>query len=883
MVTKLTPPPISKNQVLRESLLARMGENDPGRKLILVHAPAGFGKTSLLLQYHEARRREGITALWMNMDNADNDLDRFVLHLQAGWKRATSRQSNTPLQDPPGLIEQLASYGSPFSLILDEFESIQSPSVLNFIEQVLDYLPAHGELVLGSRHLPSISLGRMRTRGQLLELSHTDLRLNFAESTAMLDKQLRRSLKPQDVTILHERTEGWPAAIHLAALALPDHVEPGNFFASFSGSHAELAQFLAEDILEKLSDDERGFLLQTSILHELNAGLCDWLTNREDSQLLLEQLSRANLFLVPLNNEHSSYRYHGLFASFLYERLKATSSLNIFELHRRAASWYLHHDRPIPAIEHLLQDHDQHAAVALLSEHAEGLLAEGRVRRLLRWFDLLQPGMVNQLQEPQLNLSRAWALVLNRHHAQAQPIIDGVLQAATNEESRRLVNEAQTLQCLQLSMTDHIAASHKASAQQLKELEPDQYLENGVLSSIVAYCMIALSQYDDARQIMSQAMQRDHQLRTTFVRSLSDAHDGSIDLIQARLGLARVRLEGSYERAWMSSSKTLPGGKATIGVPLAEVLYELDELERAQHVLGECLAYARENGTVDALITSFLLLSRIAFADGDRESALHYLKELEEIATDTGLERAGASAKLEFARVLWLEGDSESADQKLQGLKPLDIWQKESAYQLPAQDIETPELLDWRLRVSAGDAHTVVPELKQAMKAAISSRRNRRALKLRILLSVAQKADGKLGTALQSLTEALQIASKEGFIRTFLDEGSSVEELLNSWFKQHGEIAERQSISSEFLNRLRSRLSVQPQAPRSASPIREALTRRELQVVQQLSEGARNRTMAERMFVSETTIKAHLRNISAKLGANSRTEAVAIARRLGLI
>ncbi|MCY1419234.1 HTH-type transcriptional regulator MalT [compost metagenome] len=432
-------------------------------------------------------------------------------------------------------------------------------------------------------------------------------------------------------------------------------------------------------------------------------------------------------------------------------------------------------------------------------------------------------------------------------------------------------------------MTDHIAACHQSSAQQLKELEPDQYLEHGVLSSIVAYCMIALNQYDDARQIMSQAMQRDHQLRTTFIRSLSDAHDGSIDLIQARLGHALSRLESSYERVWMTSAKTLPGGKATVGVPLAEVLYELDELERAQRILGECLAYARENGTVDALITSFLLLSRIALAGGDRESALRYLKELEAIATDSGLQRAGASAQLELARLLWLEGDLDAANQKLEHLKPLEVWQNVSGYQLPAQDIESPELMHWRLRIAMGEAHPVVAELKHAIKAAMLSRRYRRALKLRILLGSALMADNKPGPALQTLTETLQTASKEGFIRTFLDEGPTVEALLLLWFKQYGELAESLSISTEFLVRLRAQISAHPTPSGKDTPIREALTRRELEVLRHLAEGARNRTMAERMFVSETTIKAHLRNISAKLGANSRTEAVAIARREGLI
>jgi len=857
----------------------------PSRKLLLIHAPAGFGKTSLLLQYHALRQQHQAATLWMNLDNADNDLDRFVLHLQSGYQQMISRGIQASPSDSPGLLEQLAAFGKPFSLILDEFEALQNPSVMHFIEQLLHHLPAHGELVIGTRSIPALHLGRLRSRSQILELSHAELRFSLTESMEMITQRPGRPIKARDAGILHDRTEGWPAAIHLAALALPADVDPGTFFASFSGSHAELAQFLAEEILDELSEETLGFLLKTSILHELNAELCDHLTGRFDSKLQLEKLSRDNVFLLPLNNEHTRYRYHGLFASFLHERLSTAHPADLRSLHRRAAQWYLDHDQPFSAIEHLLQDQDQHAAIALLTAHADTLLAEGRVRRLLRWFALLQPTMIKQIADTPLNLSRAWALVLNRRNAQAQPIIDHFLHIETSAGNLRLIRQARTLQCLQLSMTDHIEACHHQSIALLPQLDPDQILEQGVLVCILAYCKIASNQHDAAHRLMSQAMLRDHQLRTTFIRAVSEANNGIAELIHARPSHALTGLQSSYERIQRQATNIFPGGRANVGIPLAETLYELDELDRAQHILSECLPYARENGTVDALITSYVLSSRIALAGGDREAGLQYLKELENVATDFGLERAVASAQLEHVRLLWLQGEHDAAAQKLEHLETLDIWHERSGYQLPAQDIENPVVMRWRLQITARDARSAVGDLRQAILMASQSQHQRRSLKLRILLSLTFHAEGKLGPALQSLTEALQLASSERMIASFIDEGPRFQALLKLWVHQNGALIEPLGISTEFLSRLASHMPLSP-APTTIAhntTRRESLTRRELEVLRHLAGGARNRAMAQRMFVSETTIKAHLRNISAKLGASSRTEAVAIARHEGLI
>ncbi|MBK5123982.1 helix-turn-helix transcriptional regulator [Burkholderia sp. R-69980] len=881
---KLQYPILPAAQVQRANLLEDMCSKAAGCKVVLVQAPAGFGKSTILSQYRARRHYDGAGVMWLTLDSADNDLDRFVRHLQTGLAKLHGSVADELTGNTFDLIERLAALGRPFVLFLDEFEVLHNPATISYVQQLIECLPTNGEIAIGSRHVPEIGLGRLRVRGQLLELSQAELRFSLEETRELLENQHRLALNGHHVKALHERTEGWVTAIHLFALAISNYRDIGQFIESFSGSHAELAQFLAEDILQRLADDHRDFLLQTSILDELNESLCNHLTQRQDSHIELEFLQRNNLFLIPLDSEHSSYRYHGLFASYLRGQLKATQPDRFLQLHRRAADWLRYQGQPLPAIDHLLHDKDQRDAVTLLNEHAGTMLEQGRVRRLLRWHDRVSPALLRT--QTSLRLTFAWALVLNRRHADAQRIIDDFLADASTTHNSDHIREASSLQCLQLSMTDQIEMCRPASEAHLADVTPAQTLEYGVLVSIVAYCMIASGRYDDARQTMARALQSDRQLNATFIRSLSDAQEGGIDLIQGRLGEARARLERSYERAWSSHPSAIPGGRAVIGIPYGEVLYEHNELERAQRVVSECLPYARENGTVDAFIGAYLLLSRIAGISGDVDSSRRHLQELEDVGLETGLTRAVASAKLESARICWLSGDTQSAQALLDQVEATQELKGNAGYSAPAHDIESVDVMRWRIMIAKGDATRAASELKAGLRAAQSGQRHRRALKLRILLSTALMATGQINPAMKTLTEALQVASRDGFVRIFLDEGENVAALLRTWFSRHRENVDRLDVSTSLCKHLFGAVSTVPvrsEPTATDTNLHPALTRREIQVLRYLADGARTRMIANTLFVSEVTIKAHLRNINTKLGAHGRIEAVAIARRQGIL
>ncbi|WP_295481337.1 LuxR C-terminal-related transcriptional regulator [uncultured Pseudomonas sp.] len=873
ILSKLRAPPRPDQQEPRLDLLERLAHRAP-RKLVLVHAPAGFGKTTLLLQYFEACARDKRRTLWLSLDSADNDLERFVRHLQAGW--GSHRQSGTRTA---GLIEQLALCQEPFSLFLDELEVLDSPDVLALLQQMLEYLPAQGELVVSTRRIPPLRLATLRAHGQLLEIGREHLCLSLEETTRLLHARLARTLSEQDIQLLHARSEGWVAAIQLLTLSLPSHNDPAALLAHFSGSHCDLAHYLTEDILHRLEPSVQEFLLASSVFDRFDAAACDWLLQRHDSQAMLDRLLRDNLFLVPLDSQGSDYRYHSLFVSYLRNQAVRRGADRYQHLHRRAAQWYLQQDRPIRAIDHWLLADDTAAALALLEVHSQSLLEAGRVRRLLRWFDQIAPQWL--VPHPRLRQALAWALILNRRYAQALPHIEAIKRQGPDGAV-----QARTLECLVLALSDQVDACFQACSAHLPHVPTDAPLQHGILVSILCHHLIAANRYEQARDLTNQVINEQRQISQTFIRAINDYNEGCIDLLQGRLLQAQVRLQTSYRASWRDGRQGAPGGRAMIGVPLAEVLYEMNRLDPARRLIGECLPYARHNGHVDALILSYLLLSRLAACDDDRETALRHLTELENIGLDLNLPRVRASARLEQARLHCLQGDLYLSERIVREVEAMPLWQALTGYTLPAQDIETPQLMRWRLAILTGRADEAEPCLRDACQQARQHLRLRRCLKLTLLLAMALQAQDKRQAALLKLTEALKIASDEGFVRSFLDEGEPLFAVLRLWHCRHRQAALPEGVNRGFVEHLIRHIGETPNSP-AASPsapserLIEPLSKRELQVLHYIAEGLRNREIAERIFLSETTIKAHLRRIHAKLDAHSRTQAVAIARRQG--
>jgi LuxR family transcriptional regulator, maltose regulon positive regulatory protein len=319
---KSTAPQPTGHEIARTELCERIFAAGAAR-LVLLRAPAGFGKTTAMLQVYEHFRLTGLPVAWLTLDRADNDLARFLAALSTALGRVIPGL-DTAADDsggPDGLafamIDRVAAHPAPFALFIDDFEALQNPGAIGIVTELIEQLPRGAQLIIGSRGVPDLGLGRLRTRGRLLDVEPAQLRFSEAEVDAFLRQRRGLSLSTDDVRRLHRSTEGWAAALGLASIALENRDNPGRFIAGFSGSNAAVVAYLVEDVLARQTDDIRNFLLRTSVLSELNAPLCDAVCGRSDSADVLRRLEQAHLFLVPLRSDHSQYRYHGMFAEFL--------------------------------------------------------------------------------------------------------------------------------------------------------------------------------------------------------------------------------------------------------------------------------------------------------------------------------------------------------------------------------------------------------------------------------------------------------------------------------------------------------------------------------------------------------------------------------------
>ncbi|MCY1399408.1 Serine/threonine-protein kinase PknK [compost metagenome] len=867
---------VQPTSLVRQKLLEQM-ENAGSAKLMLIRAAAGFGKSTLLRQYRERCRANGRQTTWLSLEPTDNDLPRFIARLDAcmaeldpeGFIESGVLDAISDMEPIYTLLESIAGQTRPFSILLDEFEVIQSPAVLNFIQQLLAALPPHGCLVIASRTAPEIGIGRIRARGQLLEVDPGALRFSLDETATFLRENHRLQLGSVDIAALHRCTEGWVAALYLAALSLKGREDPSTFIQSFSGSNLDLTAYLAEQILAQQSEDCRRFLLQTSVLNRFCAPLCDALTDRNDAQATIDSLLRANLFIFPADEEQRWFRYHSLFAGFLQDVLERQSPGAARELHRAAAHWYLSVNQPIPAIDHLISAGDTHEAIAQLNVHLDDLVRGGLVRLLVRWLAQLPTAALGH--SPRLQLASVWALVLCRRYQSARDFI----------ASHRPSPEIESARLILLACTDRMEEAYELGQELLRRLPTDDHFLYGLTANTMAYVMQATGHYEEARRLLSEAIPYVSQQGAGFMRNVAASVESILDLAQGRLGNALARLQALIQQGLEIGAGKQFGAQISLDMIRSVVLYELDDLEGAQRMLNEGLPYSIDSGVADALIGSHVLLSRIACLHGDTLAGQRYLGELEAVGRDAGSSRIQCAAWMERTRVATLEGRLDAAQQALRQVEKFSDWDRPGVF-MYSNDVDTPTITRLRLRIAQGQCGQSIDSLREAIADAQGRGLMRRVLKLRLLHAMALDGAGRQAEAFDVLTEALQFASHEGFLRTFLDEGARLAELLQRWAVTFQARSSSLGIAPGFLGDLLKRL--EPARQDSAGDGgRDVLTKRELQIIRLLADGCPIPDIATQLFLSENTVKTHIRNVSVKLGTHSRNESLAIARARGLL
>jgi LuxR family maltose regulon positive regulatory protein len=769
-------------------------------------------------------------------------------------------------------------------LFLDDFEVLVEKPVLQLVRQLILHLPAHGMLVLASRSLPEIGLGRLRAMGRLMELGENQLRFSDVEAHTFLNERRRLELTHEQIAQLQHKTGGWIAAMGLASSVLAQRHDRDQFINDFSGSDRLLAQYLTEDVFDSLQADLQIFLLSTCITEEFDLPLCVALTQRGDSRDILEQLQAANLFITALGGEVCVYRYHSLFRQFLRNKLNRDRPGDKSRLHLVAARWYESAGHHVHAIEHFLEGGHVEQACRLLGEAAEYLLQSGRMRLLDRWFSMLPESAWRD--SAYLGVVRIWAMCFTRGPWEAMGLLDAIgSQADYPDASVR--NHVLALRPTLLVMMDKVEEAYAAGTEALRHMPDRPSFASIMLANEMAYILLLMGEQRQSLRMLNLA--RDRSGVGQFHNMYSESIEGIIDLEEGRMREAASR----FRIAAISDPSLGPDGasSAWAGILNAGIHYQRNDLESAERLLQIYLPLARELGMVDHLIAGYRMLARVAAAQGDMDQAFQRLAELEQVGQQRRLKRVVCGAKLERARMLLMQGNLEGARDELDRAKDREVWERERRLRLPAHDVEYWELGDLRWQIFGGRGVEASTRLAQLVRTATAEKRHRRALKMNILRCL-QACDSRtrITEMLPLMESVLRTACAEGLVRTLVDEGERVLLMvrlvlqgLDSAGKSANDLAFRQFLQNLCAQWGPDALDlVRPGDAPEFIPL-EPLTPKEIRILRLLAHGHPNSALAEKLFVSVNTVRTHLRHINSKLGVNNRTEAVAVARKMGLL
>jgi len=897
IATKLYVPKLRRGLVARPRLLERLRRGAEAR-LTLVSAPAGFGKTTLLAEWLGETPGEDRSVAWLSLDPSDNEPSSFWTYVVTALQTAVPGVGSGALEliaSSPlptdlvltALLNELAAAPGEVWLVLDDYHLVDSHDVHDGMTFLLEHLPPHVHVVLSTRADPDLPLARWRVRGELVEIRAADLRFTSDEAATYLSEATGLHLAVGDVEVLEERTEGWIAALQLAALSIQGRDDVSSFIARFAGNDRYIVDYLAEEVLAHQAETVREFLMRTAVLDRLTGSLCDAVTGRDDGSHMLTTLQRANLFLVALDDQREWYRYHHLFADVLRARLLAEQPDLVPLLHQRASRWYEAHDSAEEAVRHALAARDFDRAAYLMELAVPAIRRNRQEAILLGWMKALPDAAVRR--SPVLSVFFGYMLMVSGDLDAFEPRLDDAERAlaagpegsappwAKTEELRTLPATIAIYRASLAQARGDLADTADHAWRAMALAGPSDHLSRGGAAGFLG--LVSWAQGD-----VSSALE-------TFTQAVASLHAAGnlVDELSSTVVLADMWLAAGhpstarrlYERA-LQMSETHEGSvlRATpdLHVGLSELDYEVGDLEAATQHLERAAALGEGTAMAEGRYRWFVAMSRVA--EGDAQEAITLLDKAEQLYRPGFFPEVHPIAAMK-ARVWITHGNlSQAAD-----------WARErgvSATDDAEYLSEFDHLTLVRLLIAGHRAHPNPAAIDQAVRllarlheAADTSGRAGSLVEIRMMRALAQDAQGHRPQALQSLAQAWDEAPEpHGYVRLFLDEGAPMLELLRD--------AEDQGIARDHARRLLSLVkSADPQAPDSvqrppvSSP--DSLSERELQVLRLLDTELSGPQIARELFVSHNTLRTHTKHIFTKLEVTTRRAAVARARERGLM
>jgi LuxR family transcriptional regulator, maltose regulon positive regulatory protein len=905
LASKISLPPLRPSLVARLRLVQSLNEGLASmRRLSLVCAPAGFGKTTLVIDW---LRQTGCPAVWLSLEQADNDLPRFLAYLGAAFQqvdeeigaglRNALRTSQVPAVENmlTGLLNEIASRSDSLILVLDDYHVLTESSIQNGIRYLLDHQPPQLQLVLTTREDPDLPLARLRARDQLTEIRARDLRFSRGETKLFLQEVMGLALSDQDVSVLDGRTEGWAVGLQLAGLSMQKHSDLQAFIADFSGSHRHILDYLTSEVLQQQPESIRSFLMQTSIVDRLHGPLCDAVTQGSDSSQLLAYLEAANLFVIPLDEERNWYRYHPLFSDLLRNQLVRSQPEIISELHRRASCWYVENGDIQAAIDHALQDIDLTLAAHLIERYTFPMLYQGQIALVASWYDRLPHEILES--DPMLCISKVWALALMQRGTRSEEI-DLALQAAIQALDR--VNAGQELRDLVAGHTASIRAfllrspwtgetrerliALSREAQRLLPVEAKDIRSINDLN--IGYAYLGLADLEAARLAFQQAQEEGLSGGNFYAAIYGPINLILIALLDGRRREALQLCDTNIDRFNQVLAGQYFPPIGALYILKGSILLEQNQLTEAEQLVTEGLDLIRWTGESVAHRTGYTALARLRMIQRDHAGMLEVVKALEDTLPKEALYAQALRQRLSLrykpndpglqpdARS-WLSqsgidfGDMAAID----SLNPSSAAYFESylnaAYVMARLEKATPGAYSLdkvqiylRLQLEFAESHGIVSWV----------------VMIAIVRAVLYLSSGKKQEALKSLEVALRAAEPTGLYRLFVDEYEALGPLL-----QELKTRLRDKALNGYVSRLLDASSSRPAKPGIKDRHDVQLSERELDVLQDLARGLSYEEIGQHLFLSLNTIQFHVKSIYRKLQVKKRLHAIEKAREINLI
>jgi LuxR family maltose regulon positive regulatory protein len=890
--------------IARPRLARRLSAASRGA-LTLLAAPAGFGKTTVLTEWLATLPPGAPAVAWLSLDRRDNDPALFWAYVVTAVQAATATAtegvgsqawrmlaSSSPSTEAAvaALLNDLGALPEDLLLLLDDYHLIETPEVHEQITFLLEHQPPQLHVLIATRTDPPLPLARMRAGGQLGELRATDLRFTVEESAAYLNGPMGLRLGKGDLAVLDARTEGWIAALQLAALSMQGRDDVAAFIAGFAGDDHYVVDYLGEEVLSRQSAETRDFLLRTSVLERLTGPLCDAVTAGAGGRAALLALERANLFLVPLDDRRQWYRYHRLFADVLHAHLLDEHAEEVPELHRRASAWFAANGDVPQAIEHVLMSGDWGRAADLMESAVPAMARERREGELARWVRSLPADVVRR--RPVLGVAFAGALTLvsdlgtvGQRLAEVERSLrapDGTWPEqpppgliVVDDEGFRLLPGRIAMYRAALALGQGDLGETVMQAQQALALAPpDDDLTRASAGALGGLAAWTGGELGAAHAAFTQTVTG--LARVGFVADVLGCCItlGDIRRIQGRLDEALRTYQDALELAPAAPGGEPLRGSADLHVGMAGVLVERDDLTAAEEHLAVSRRLGEGNGLPQNAYRWRVVTARLREAQGDLDGALELLDEAVRVYVGDYLPNVrpvpAVRARLRLRRGELSHAEAWSRDHRLSA-------GDEPSYLREYEHLTLARVLLARHRAERDTTvfEEAIDLLGRLLAAAEDGERGASVIEILLLQALAQQARGDTPAAVRVLHRAVSLARPEGFVRLFADEGPAMADLLKA--------LARQSRPSGYVRRLIVATTRVHDGPVPQTGLVDPLSDRELQVLRLLATDLDGPDIARALSVSLNTMRTHTKNIYTKLGVTNRRAAVRQAQDLHLL